>query len=78
MAKLQPAVRRRLLLAVFIQHAHFPSDFAHQIAALNDGEPLTETAFEAAKVQLIGMVLGGVAVPQRPASPVTYVAAAGT
>ena len=66
--QLRPIDPKTLFFMIWAATQHY-ADFAHQIAALNDGEPLSAAAFEASKVQLIGMVLGGVASPKQSVRP---------
>lgn len=71
--QLRPIDPKTLFFMIWAATQHY-ADFAHQIAALNGGEPLSTTAFEASKAQLIGMILGGVATR----TPVTYAASSAT
>ena len=75
--QLRPIDPKTLFYMIWAATQHY-ADFAHQIAALNGGEPLSAAAFEASKTQLTGMILGGVTSSARSASPVTYAASSGT
>ena len=56
--KLRPIEPRNLLSMIWASTQHY-ADFSHQIAVLNDGRPLTDAQFEAAKQQVISMILRG-------------------
>ncbi len=71
--QLRPIDAKTLFFMIWAATQHY-ADFAHQLAALNGGEPLSPAAFEASKAQLIGMILGGVATR----TPVTYAASSAT
>ena len=58
--QLRPIEPKTLFFMIWATTQHY-ADFAHQIASLNDGAPLSDAAFEAAKAQVIAVILGGVA-----------------
>ena len=71
--QLRPIAPRTLFFMIWATTQHY-ADFAHQIATLNDGAPLSDAAFATAKAEVIAIILGGVDV-SRPSRPdVTYVA----
>ncbi len=57
--QLRPVDPRALLFMIWATTQHY-ADFAHQIATLNNGRPLSDTEFEIAKAQVIGIILIGV------------------
>ncbi|HEX4766430.1 MAG TPA: TetR/AcrR family transcriptional regulator [Lichenihabitans sp.] len=57
--QLRPIEPRTLFFMIWATTQHY-ADFAHQIAALNGGAPLSDAAFQAAKDEVIAVILGGV------------------
>jgi TetR/AcrR family transcriptional regulator len=56
--KLRPIEPRTLLSMIWAATQHY-ADFSHQIAVLNEGRALSDAQFEAAKQQVIAMILRG-------------------
>ncbi len=65
--QLRPIEPRTLFFMIWATTQHY-ADFAHQIAALNDGAPLSDAEFEAAKAQVIAIILAGVELTDSPRS----------
>lgn len=57
--QLEPIEPRTLFFMIWATTQHY-ADFAHQIASLNGGEPLSDAAFEAAKREVTSIILQGV------------------
>ena len=58
--QLRPLDPKVLFFMIWATTQHY-ADFAHQIAALNGGEPLDDAGFAAAKRQVVATLLGGIA-----------------
>ena len=71
--QLRPIAPRTLFFMIWATTQHY-ADFAHQIATLNGGTPLSADAFETAKAEVIAIILGGIDVPAAVRTDVTYVA----
>ena len=56
---LRPIEPRTLFYMIWASTQHY-ADFAHQIATLNGGEPLSDKAFEEAKQQVVTTLVAGV------------------
>ncbi len=57
--QLRPVEPRTLFYLIWATTQHY-ADFAHQIATLNGGEPLSDESFAAAKTHVIAIILQGV------------------
>lgn len=56
---LKPIEPRTLFYMIWATTQHY-ADFAHQIATLNDGTPLTHASFDRAKRQVVDVIVSGV------------------
>ena len=57
--QLRPVEPRTLFFMIWATTQHY-ADFAHQIATLNGGEPLSDEAFATAKAHVVAIILQGV------------------
>jgi TetR/AcrR family transcriptional regulator len=57
--QLRPVEPRTLFFMIWATTQHY-ADFAHQIATLNGGAPLSDQEFRAAKRHVIGIILDGI------------------
>lgn len=58
---------RALFFMIWATTQHY-ADFAHQIATLNGGVPLSDAQFDAAKGHVIGIILDGIGRPETSAT----------